>query len=224
MIKDEVLDSRLVKVLKPSQVAIIVVDVMDAYCDPSEPLPRYLAKSVGAKFSDLDLVADRIVSFLDESRKYGIASTVFVRMVERPETLPISLSLKMEIDSVPPVAQINGQGWNYYKVSPKEGDYEIVKYSYDSFFNTNLNDHLLSKNVETVVIVGGHASVCVDTTARTAAQLGYHTFVPADLTADPSTQNDPKSIRNRLDTINKVMGYMPLSKAITQAWESLGQK
>lgn len=214
------LDPRVEATLNPNETAIIVVDMMDAYCNPEESLPKYLEKAYGASFIGLDEAANRIVSFIDASRKYQITTTVFVKMIERPETLPPNISLKMMIDKIPSVAEKGGQGWDYYKVKPQSGDYEITKYFYDAFMGTDLDKYLKDRGVKTVVIVGGHASYCVDTTARSAAQLGYNTFVPADLTADPVTQNDPESIRKRLDMINTVLGYMPLGSMILQIWEN----
>jgi nicotinamidase-related amidase len=218
----ESLDPRVAKTLKPEETAIIVVDVMEGYCNPEAPLPKYLNENTGDTVTALDEAADKMVSFLATSRNVPIATTVFARMIERPDTAPLNLRLKMEVDQVPPVAKKDGQGWAYYKVHPQEGDHEIVKYSYDSFMGTDLDEHLKAHGVKTVVIMGGYASVCVETTARTAAQLGYNTFVPADLTADPGAPSNPQTpdmIRAKLDAINNVMGYMPVSSTILGVWE-----
>ncbi|HSW74512.1 MAG TPA: isochorismatase family cysteine hydrolase [Candidatus Saccharimonadales bacterium] len=219
----EELDPRVAKTLKPEETAIIVVDVMDGYGSPEAPLPKYLNEQFDATFTDLDKAVDKIVYFLGTARKHPIATTVFVRMVERPDTMPENLRLKMEIDKVPPVVEKDGEGWGYYKVQPQEDDHEIVKYSYDSFLGTDLDTHLKAHGVKTVVVMGGYASVCVETTARTAAQLGYNTFVPADLTADPTLPNHPQTpgaVREKLSTINEVMGYMPLSSTILDIWNN----
>jgi nicotinamidase-related amidase len=147
-------------------------------------------------------------------------------MVERPETSPASIRLKMEVEKYPPVVVKDGQGWDYFKVKPESGDFEIVKYNYDAFRETQLEEHLQAHGVKKVIIEGGHASVCVDTTARTASQLGYHTFVPADLTADPELSDliqSPEYMRKKLDTINSVMGYMPLAKTILDIWNVKNQ-
>lgn len=213
----EVLDQRIAETLRPEDTAIIVVDVMDGYCDPNAPLPKYM----GATTEALDKAADRMVDFLAATRDLPIASTVFVRMVERPDTAPENQRLKMEVGGVPAVAEIDGVGWNYYKVHPLASDHEIIKYQYDSFMGTDLDGHLKASEVKTVVIMGGYASVCVETTARTASQLGYNTFVPADLTADldrPGNSQTPEDIREKLSTINNVMGYMPLGSTILQIW------
>lgn len=210
-------DPRITALLKPEQTAILVIDVMDGFCNTKEPLPKHLMKSTGVTFDDLDKAADRLVNFLAQSRNYPFATTVFVRMVERPEVMSPSIRLRAEINGDPPTDEKDGQGWGYYKVKPISSDYEIVKYRNDAFIDTNLDAHLKTHDVKTVIVTGGYASICVDTTARTAAQLGYHTFVPVDLTADPALPNEPQTpdvIRKRLDVINSYMGYMPLSTTI----------
>jgi hypothetical protein len=39
----------------------------------------------------------------------------------------LQIHLKMEVDNIPPVAEKDGQGWNYYKVRLQAGDHRIVK-------------------------------------------------------------------------------------------------
>lgn len=216
-------DPRITALLNPERTAILVIDVMDGYCDPNEPLPKFLHETAGFTFDDLDNAADRLVEFLAKSRKYPFAKTVFARYEERPETLPPSIRLRVEISGDPPTDEKDGQGWGYYKVQPFPSDYEIIKYSPDAFMGTDLDAHLKKHNVETVIVTGGYASNCVFLTAATAAQLGYHTFAPADLIADPGLPNDPQTpeiLRQRLDVINSYMGYMPLSTTILSIWEN----
>jgi nicotinamidase-related amidase len=187
-------------------------------------LGQYLIQHERANFDYLDVVAERIDSFVTRTRNFSLATTVFIRTLERPECMPPNIRHKMHLAGIPPVAEENGAGWEYYKIRPLEGDKQIIKYRYDSFMNTELDAYLQTKGVKTVIIVGGHASVCVDSTARTAAQLGYHTFVPADLTADPlplDAQQDAQSVRNKLYTIDTVVGYMPLSASIVSVWEGI---
>lgn len=224
MEEKEFFDPRITTLLNPKQTAILVIDVMDGYCDPKEPLPKFLNKTLGATFDDLDKTADRLVDFLAESRNYPFATTVFARYLERPETRPQSISLRVEMSGDPPTCEKDGQGWKYYKVKPLPSDYEIVKYSPDAFITTNLDAHLKEHHVKSVIVTGGYASNCVFLTAATAAQLGYHTFVPADLTADPGLPDEPQTpdvIRQRLDVINSYMGYMPLSSTILHIWETI---
>jgi nicotinamidase-related amidase len=218
------LDPRIAALLKPVETALLVVDMMHAYCDPTLALGQYLIQHERANFDYVDVVAERIRTFVSLTRSFPLAATVFIRTLERPEYMPQSIRQKMHLAGIPPVAEENGAGWGYYKVHPLEGDKEIIKYRYDSFMNTELDAYLQTKSVKTVIIVGGHASVCVDSTARTAAQLGYHTFVPADLTADPlplDAKQDAQSVRNKLYAIDMVVGYMPLSASIVTVWEDL---
>jgi nicotinamidase-related amidase len=216
------LDPRIAELLNPAETALLVVDMMNAYCDPKSALGQYLIKYEEANFDYLEVVAERIDNFLARSRDFPLAATVFIRNLERPEHMPQSIRHKMKLANIPSVVDENGEGWDYYKVRPLKSDKQITKYLYDSFMNTELDAYLRSQGVKTVIIVGGHASVCVDSTARTAAQLGYHTFVPADLTADPlpkGVKQDEQTIRNKLYMIDMVVGYMPLSSSIISVWE-----
>jgi nicotinamidase-related amidase len=216
----EVLDPRIAELLNPKETAILVVDVMSGYCDPNAPLPQFCNATTTA----LDQAADRMVTFLDASRKLPMASTIFIRMLERPETVPANIRTKMEIDASPPVAELNGAGWDYYKVKALDGDPQIVKHNYDSFEGTELDAILQEKGVKTVIIIGAYASVCVDETARNAAKRGYNTFVPADLTADLDTSDGalqtPEAMRIKLHAIENVLGYMPLASNVLAALKS----
>lgn len=221
----EALDPRIAEMLKPEKTAIIVVDMIEGYRNPDNPLPTYL-KSVGAPYRtrDLDAAADRMVDFLDASRQSPLAATVFMRFPEGPSTAPANVRRKMEIEGSPDVATVNGVGWDYYKVRPQAGDVELTKYDYDAFHETGLDTILTDRRVETVIIIGAYASVCVDETASGARRNGYNIFVPADLTADidsPQEPQTPDMVRAKLNKINDVTGYMPLSSAIVETWQQL---
>lgn len=61
------------------------------------------------------------------------------------------------------------------------GDIEAVaKNTYDAFINTNLARRLENLNVERVVVCGVMTDCCCDTTARSAFNRGYETWLVAD--------------------------------------------
>lgn len=221
-ITSEILPPALAEILKPQETAIIVVDVMNAYFDQQETL----AKLVHSGTTELDKTAKKISEFLDESRKYPIATHVFTRMVERPDAMPENYRYKMaEVDETPALVEVGGSGWNYYTVAPQEGDHEITKTHYNAFTDTNLHDHLQQKRVKTVVIIGGYGSRCVASTAIVAADVyGYNVFVPKDLVAnlDSPEKQDPNWVDELpafLQAHDIVWGYTPNSKAILNTWQ-----
>lgn len=64
-----------------------------------------------------------------------------------------------------------------------DGSIIIEKHQYDAFYETNLDAYLQSLKVDTLVICGLIANLCVESTARAAFVRGYQTIVPIDATA-----------------------------------------
>lgn len=197
---------------------------MNAYFDPNEILPRL----VNSGTTKLDKTAERIREFLHASRKYHVATHVFAKMIERPDAVPVNYSYKMEnVDDTPPLVEVGGSGWGYYKVEPQEGDHEIVKTHYNAFTDTDLHDHLQAKGVKTLIIVGGYGSICVAATAIVAADVyGYNVFVPRDLIANlDSSQKQNEDIvsvdevAGFLQALDTAWGYATTSEKILNTWK-----
>ena len=217
----EVLSPQLAELLKPQQTGIIVVDVMDAYFSQDGKL----AQMLGFTTKHLDETAKRIKAFLEAARQHNPATVVFTRMIERPDTVPPNLARKMAIGDTPPLVEENGPGWNYYEVSPLPDDHEITKTHYNSFTGTDLDAHLRSKGVSSLIVVGGYGSRCVARTAESAADdFGYNTFVLPDLIANPDAVDKPGTpkgadeIAGFLQSFDIILGYTPQSQAILNAW------
>jgi nicotinamidase-related amidase len=70
-------------------------------------------------------------------------------------------------------------------VAPDEGEPLIVKHNANAFLDTPLADKLHDAGVDDVVICGMMTSMCVDASARAAADLGFKTSIAADACAAP---------------------------------------
>ena len=68
-------------------------------------------------------------------------------------------------------------------IRPEAGEPVIQKHLPGSFTGTVLQEHLEKRGVEQLVIAGFMTQMCVDTTARQAAHLGFAVTVLADATA-----------------------------------------
>ncbi|MGJ7041913.1 nicotinamidase-related amidase [Shinella sp. BE166] len=68
-------------------------------------------------------------------------------------------------------------------IRPQEGDTVIVKNYPNSFRETTLQQALQADGIEEVVVVGAMSDVCIDATARAAADLGYGLTVVHDACA-----------------------------------------
>lgn len=71
----------------------------------------------------------------------------------------------------------------YPKLKPADGEKIIIKHSPNSFSGTDLEQYLKDNEIENLVICGMMTHLCVDTTVRAAADLGYKCLLVSDATA-----------------------------------------
>lgn len=72
-------------------------------------------------------------------------------------------------------------GWRIVdELAPEAGERVIEKLRYDGFFGTPLDHELRLKRIETVIVCGTVANICVLHTAGSAALRGYKVILPVD--------------------------------------------
>lgn len=69
------------------------------------------------------------------------------------------------------------------KVAPQEGEAVVLKHFANAFRDTGLKALLDGANIGEVVVVGAMSHMCIDATARAAADLGYGVTVVHDACA-----------------------------------------
>ena len=81
----------------------------------------------------------------------------------------------------PEHAREGTRGWEVVDaLRPAEGDLVLRKVRYDAFYGTHLDHHLRLWGVDTVVVCGTVANICVHYTAASAALRWYDVVVPRD--------------------------------------------
>jgi len=74
----------------------------------------------------------------------------------------------------PPFFKPGTSGAEIHKsVSPRAGEPVILKHRPNSFQNTGLRKHLDDSGTSNVVVCGAMSQMCIDSTARAAADYGY---------------------------------------------------
>jgi len=72
-------------------------------------------------------------------------------------------------------------GWQIVEeLAPRPGERVILKLRYDGFFGTSLDHELRLGGIETIIICGTVANICVLHTAGSAALRGYRVVLPVD--------------------------------------------
>jgi nicotinamidase-related amidase len=96
-------------------------------------------------------------------------------------------------------------GWYiHHQIAPLKDDVVILKYTPDSFHQTNLHEFLSSKNISKIVIAGLQTDYCIDTTCRRAYSLGYETVLVQD--AHSTFDSDTLSAEQIIAHHNRILG------------------
>jgi nicotinamidase-related amidase len=66
------------------------------------------------------------------------------------------------------------------ELGPMEGDIVVKKARYDAFYGTDLDQILRSRDIDSIVVVGTVANICVHYTTASAAQRWYGLICPVD--------------------------------------------
>ncbi|TXD34029.1 cysteine hydrolase [Lujinxingia vulgaris] len=149
--------------LDPSRTALIVVDMQNDFVDPDGSLFVPAAPST----------LPAIEALVERARKSG-ARVVF--------TQDTHTSDDREFEIWPVHCMLGSRGWQIVdRLSPQPGDHVVQKARYDAFYGTEL-EHYLSRiwKIETVIIVGTVANICVAQTAASAGLRWFDVVVPAD--------------------------------------------
>ena len=68
-------------------------------------------------------------------------------------------------------------------VQPKEGDNVLTKPRYSAFLNTNLDEQLRARSINTVIITGTTTPNCIRATCTDALSLSYNVVIIEDCTS-----------------------------------------
>jgi nicotinamidase-related amidase len=151
--------------------AVLVVDVIRAYLEPTSPLYAGVEDAVAA--------AARVV---DAARRAGVP-VVFTRVEYQPGGVDGGLFYR----KVPALGVLQaGSPLADFPATPRPRDGEVVitKQYASAFFGTSLASTLTAMGVDTVVIVGLSTSGCVRASAVDALQHGFVPIVVREAVGD----------------------------------------
>ncbi|MCG9780670.1 isochorismatase family cysteine hydrolase [Photobacterium damselae] len=92
----------------------------------------------------------------------------------------------------------------------QDGDIIIDKPKDSGFFDTNLDETLKEKSIDTVVVCGMQAHICIQTTSADAYFRGYSVYVPQDLVLSDTEQYTSRA----LEWIDSYCGTVTTAKRI----------
>jgi nicotinamidase-related amidase len=157
--------------------ALVVVDMQNDFCTGSVATSRYRGDP-----ATLDTVTTNAARAVDAARESG-TEVVFVRFLGDVEHQGPSWRRRDLVLGKQPKCREGSWGARFHKVSPVPGEHVFTKRAcFDAFLSEGFEQHLVRHDVGRLVFAGVYTDVCVDSTARTAFQKGYHVTVLTDCT------------------------------------------
>lgn len=92
------------------------------------------------------------------------------------------------------------------ELAPRPEDYLVLKYRWSAFFGTYLDLALRTRDVDTIVLVGGSTDIGVASTAYAARDLDYNLVIPSDACTSNEADNHEQFMRRIFPRMARVRG------------------
>jgi nicotinamidase-related amidase len=189
--------------------ALVVVDLQNDFCVGPLALSRYPGDP-----QTLETVLANTARAVARARALG-TEVVFVRFIGDPDHQGASWRRRDAQRGKPPKCLEGTWGAEFAAgLGPAPGEAVFTKRAcFDAFLADGFEQHLVLRGVEHMALAGVFADVCVDTTARTAFQKGFHVTVLSDCTTALHT-SDEQTLR----FMRRVYGARVTTQEHTDLW------
>lgn len=148
--------------VSPAATALIVVDMQNDFVTPGGALV----------VPDAARTVPIIGTLLSRARAWGVR-VFYTQDTHRPGDPEFAIWGEHAVEGT--------WGWEIVEaLRPGPGDRVIRKLRYDGFFGTSLDHELRGAGINTVIVCGTVANICVLHTAGSAALHGYSVVLPTD--------------------------------------------
>ena len=192
----------------PLHTALIVVDVQNDFCHEAAAYAQ-----MGHNVTFIQEMVPRLAATIEAARAAKV-TVIFLRIVQSPDTNSDAWEA-LESDEGPRLVMEGTWGAEYYgPIRPLPGEREIIKRRHSGFNRTPLDLMLRSQNIKTVVLGGVASNVCVEATAREAADNDYYVV----LLGDGSAAGQRAWHEATLHTISTYIGQVVNCGEVMDAW------
>jgi nicotinamidase-related amidase len=186
--------------LFPKSTALVLIDLQKGITSfPVEPHPT------AAVVENASLLANQ---FCD------LNAPVFLVRAAFPAG-PAALNLITDAKAALPATE--PEGWYEPAVKPRENDVLILKRHWGAFYGTELDLQLRRRHIETIVIGGIATNFGVESTARSAYELGYDLVFAEDAMASFNKTNHDFATENIFPRLGRVLSTVEIVRALRES-------
>ena len=172
---------RQVMELRTNSTALIVIDMTNGWCSPDGHMTK-----LGFDTAMCREAVDKCSSLIKCARESKVP-VIFTRHIYREDYSDSGFIVDEIMPELKSVKPASADAWSNQivdRLDPQPKDIIVRKNRYSAFFSKTFTDHLRRLSITDLVLCGVTTSMCVESTARDAAQRDYRTFVVTDATAD----------------------------------------
>jgi ureidoacrylate peracid hydrolase len=198
--------------LAPGNAALLVIDMQNDFCAEE----GYIEKAVGRDASACRAIAARVMTLVDAARAASVP-VLWVCANYAPEFVAPHFLLKQRERAIETVC-CAPESWGaaFYGVSARPDEPVVEKHTYSAFVKTALDGLLRARGVRSLIFTGVQTNVCVESSVRDAAALGYHIVVAEDAVASHTRELHDATLAN----VRIFFGDVVPAQTIAQAWRS----
>lgn len=191
--------------------ALIVIDMQNCFLHPEGTFAK-----LGVDVAPLREAIPGCAALAAGARRAGVP-VIHVHTIWRPDFRDAGLiwnELKRPMRDAGALVAGSFDAQIVDELTPEPSDFLVVKHRYSGFYGTDLEVLLSSLFITAVVLCGVTTNICVETTARDAAQRNYRTYVVRDATAEV----DPAKHDHALSTLEYAFCRIVDVDQVLSAW------
>lgn len=197
----------------PTKVALLVVDMQNAFCSPRGTLAKRGIRLVNIP-GNIRRIRKVLSFFRDKNLK-----VIFTKLVLSP--INSGGLLVKKFPEITKYGAYKPGSWDaeiIKELKPDRGEKVIQKCTYDAFLNTKLDSFITRECITRLYVCGVLANVCVETAVVGAFCRGIEPYLLTDCTTTYSSEILERSIAN----VQKHFGWTVTSEELLKLGDSLG--